>query len=132
MKIRCVSLIAEIRMTVFKWVNRGLFECHKIIFCGLLTFRLLQRGLLKEEYNPQQFQFLLRSPQRLDVENPLVEWLPNSAWNSVQKLIEIDVFSNFSQDLEKNAPLRSRRRSRMVMTTAEAREMMPMKKKKKK
>merc|ERR1719506_906615 len=77
MKIRCVSLIAEIRMTVFKWVNRGLFERHKIIFCGILTFRLLQRGLLKEEYNPQQFQFLLRSPQRTDVENPLIEWLPN-------------------------------------------------------
>merc|ERR1719421_1191397 len=106
MKIRSLSLIAEIRMTVFRWVNRGLFERHKIIFCGLLTFRLLQRGLLKEEYNAQQFQFLLRSPQRLDVENPLVEWLPNTAWNSVQKLIEIDVFSNFSQDLEKNAPNR--------------------------
>merc|ERR1719482_444348 len=74
MKIRTASLISEIRMTVFRWVNCGLFERHKIIFCGLLTFRLLQRGLLKEDYNAQQFQFLLRSPQRLDVENPLVEW----------------------------------------------------------
>merc|ERR1719353_1760617 len=106
MKIRTASLISEIRMVIFKWVNRGLFERHKIIFCGLLTFRLLQRGLLKEDYNAQQFQFLLRSPQRLDVENPLVEWLPNTAWNSVQKLIEIDVFSSFSDDLEKNAPNR--------------------------
>jgi dynein heavy chain len=106
MKIRTASLISEIRMVIFKWVNRGLFERHKIIFCGLLTFRLLQRGLLKEDYNSQQFQFLLRSPQRLDVENPLVEWLPNTAWNSVQKLIEIDVFSSFSDDLEKNAPNR--------------------------
>merc|ERR550537_790783 len=106
MAIRTASLIAEIRMVIFKWVNRGLFERHKIIFCGLITFRLLQRGLLKEEYNAQQFQFLLRSPQRLDVENPLIEWLPNTAWNSVQKLIEIDIFSNFSQDLEKNAPNR--------------------------
>merc|ERR1711937_1054929 len=106
MKIRSLSLISEIRMTVFRWVNRGLFERHKVIFCGLLTFRLLQRGLLKEEYNAQQFQFLLRSPQRTDVENPLIEWLPNPAWNSVQKLVDIDIFSNFSQDLEKNAPNR--------------------------
>merc|ERR1719305_950236 len=106
MKIRTASLISEIRMVIFKWVNRGLFERHKIIFCGLLTFRLLQRGFLKEDYNAQQFQFLLRSPQRLDVENPLIDWLPNTAWNSVQKLIEIDVFSSFSDDLEKNAPNR--------------------------
>merc|ERR1719160_973563 len=106
MKIRTASLISEIRMVIFKWVNRGLFERHKIIFCGILTFRLLQRGLLKEDYVGSQFQFLLRAPQRLDVENPLNEWLPNTAWNSVQKLIEIDMFSNFSQDLEKNAPNR--------------------------
>merc|ERR550537_1930005 len=106
MKIRTASLISEIRMTIFRWVNRGLFERHKIIFCGLLTFRLLQRGLLGEEYNAQQFQFLLRSPQRLDVENPLTDWLPNTAWNSVQKLIEIDIFSSFSSDMEKNAPNR--------------------------
>merc|ERR1719181_1248733 len=33
MKIRTASLIAEIRMVIFKWVNRGLFERHKIIFC---------------------------------------------------------------------------------------------------
>merc|ERR1719197_908476 len=105
-KVRTASLISETRMVIFKWVNRGLFERHKIIFCGLLTFRLLQRGLLKEDYNAQQFQFLLRSPQRLDVENPLIDWLPNTAWNSVQKLIEIDVFSSFSDDLEKNAPNR--------------------------
>merc|ERR1719197_2253332 len=105
-KVRTVTLIAEIRMTIFRWVNRGLFERHKIIFCGLLTFRLLQRGLLKEDYIANQFQFLLRSPERLDVENPLTDWLPNTAWNSVQKLIEIDIFSTFSQDMEKNAPNR--------------------------
>merc|ERR1719311_782057 len=106
MAIRGARLISEIRMTIFRWVNRGLFERHKIIFCGLLTFRLLQRGLLKEEYNAQQFQFLLRSPQRTDVENPLIEWLPNPAWNSVQKLIDLDGFGTFSDDLEKNAPNR--------------------------
>merc|ERR1719311_946654 len=106
MKIRTASLISEIRMVIFKWVNRGLFERHKIIFCGILTFRLLQRGLLKEDYVGSQFQFLLRAPQRLDVENPLIDWLPNTAWNSVQKLIDLDGFGTFSDDFEKNAPNR--------------------------
>jgi dynein heavy chain len=105
-KQRTELLISSIRIVIFRWVNRGLFERHKIIFCGLLTFRLLQRGLLKEEYNPQQFQFLLRSPQRVDVENPLTEWLPNPAWYCVQKLIDLDGFSQFAQNMEKDAPNR--------------------------
>merc|ERR1719171_1560681 len=103
---RSVNLIATIRMTIFKWVNRGLFERHKLIFCSMIAFRLLQRGLLTEEYNGQQFQFLLRGPVRTDVENPLTEWLPNTAWFAVQKLIEIDFFATFAGNLEKDAPNR--------------------------
>merc|ERR1719482_2362723 len=104
--VRSASLISPIRMVIFRWVNRGLFERHKLIFCAMLAFRLLQRGLLSEEYNGQQFQFLLRGPVRTDVENPLPEWLPNTAWFCVQKLIEIDFFSTFAGNLEKDAPNR--------------------------
>merc|ERR1719359_1438154 len=68
MKIRTATLISEIRMTIFRWVNRGLFERHKLIFCSMLTFALLKRGLLSEEYNGPQFQYLLRGPVRTDVE----------------------------------------------------------------
>merc|ERR1719482_1232362 len=106
MSVRCASLITSIRMTIFKWVNRGLFERHKLIFCSMLAFRLLQRGLLAEEYIGNQFQYLLRGPVRTDVENPLPEWLPNTAWFAVQKLIEIDFFSTFAGNLEKDAPNR--------------------------
>jgi len=37
---RSKRLIAMIRMTIFRWVNRGLFEEHKLMFCGMLTFKL--------------------------------------------------------------------------------------------
>lgn len=77
---RCGSLIFTIRLTIFRWVNRGLFERHKLIFCALLTFKLLQRGLLSETYNAGQYQFLLRGPIRTDVENPIADWLPNANW----------------------------------------------------
>merc|ERR1719281_399003 len=66
-KERTILLMACIRLTIFRWVNRGLFERHKLIFCGMLTFRLLQRNLLKEEYVANQYQFLLRGPTRSDV-----------------------------------------------------------------
>jgi len=50
-KEKVKNLVSVIRMTIFQWVARGLFERHKQIFLSLLTFRLMQKGLLEEEYN---------------------------------------------------------------------------------
>jgi len=33
-------------MTIYQWVSRGLFEKHKQIFLGQLTFRLMQKNIL--------------------------------------------------------------------------------------
>jgi len=49
---RVNALVGAIRMTIYQWVARGLFQRHKQIFLSLLTFRLMQKGLLEEEYNP--------------------------------------------------------------------------------
>jgi dynein heavy chain len=38
--------------------------------------------------------------------NPLKEWLPDLAWFSMQKLIEIEGFEQFAQNVEKEAPNR--------------------------
>merc|ERR1719387_1703832 len=106
MSERCAVLIRVIRMTIFKWVNRGLFESHKLIFCSLLSFRLFQLGQLPEEFNLAYFNFLMRGPIRDGVENPIVEWLPNQAWYAVQKLIDLEGFESFAQNMEKDAPNR--------------------------
>lgn len=47
-KERVVTLRESIRITVFTWVNRGLFEKHKLIFSSQLCFKLMQKGALKE------------------------------------------------------------------------------------
>merc|ERR1740121_2286614 len=60
-----------IRMTIFRWVNRGLFERHKIIFCSMLTFKLFGKGQLQEEFNFPFFNYLLRAPAVVGAENPL-------------------------------------------------------------
>merc|ERR1719387_1748288 len=106
MSERCAVLIRVIRMTIFKWVNRGLFESHKLIFCSMLAFRLFQLGQLPEEFNLAYFNFLMRGPIRSDVENPISEWLPNQAWFAVQKLIDLEGFESFAQNMEKDAPNR--------------------------
>eukprot|EP00746_Dinoflagellata_sp_MGD_P094656 gnl/MRDRNA2_/MRDRNA2_37720_c0_seq1.p1 gnl/MRDRNA2_/MRDRNA2_37720_c0~~gnl/MRDRNA2_/MRDRNA2_37720_c0_seq1.p1 ORF type:complete len:2173 (+),score=502.56 gnl/MRDRNA2_/MRDRNA2_37720_c0_seq1:470-6520(+) len=103
---RTKILEKNIRYVIFRWVNRGLFEKHKLILCCLLTFKVFALGQLQEDFNPTFFNFLMLGPTRSDVENPLIEWLPNTAWNSVQKLIELEGFESFAQNMEKDAPNR--------------------------
>lgn len=93
-KLKVGNLVSNIRMTIFKWVARGLFERHKQIFLSLLTFRLMQKGLLEEEYNAVQMNFLVNCPLDTSVPRPAVlkDWLPEVAWYSVQSLIKIEPF----------------------------------------
>lgn len=43
---RVIALRQSIRMTIYQWVSRGLFERHKQIFLCQLTFRLMQKQIL--------------------------------------------------------------------------------------
>jgi len=98
---RVGNLVASLRIVVYTWVARGLFERHKLIFLSMLTFGLMKRGTLGEDnlFDETQFQFLLRGPRRVGAENPLGAWLPTSAWDSVQALSEIEEFAKLSGDL---------------------------------
>eukprot|EP00435_Cladocopium_sp_Y103_P039485 s1336_g10.t1 len=103
---RTKRLIAVIRMTIFRWVNRGLFERHKLIFCSMLTFKLFQKGFLQEDFSPAYFNYLLRAPMSVGMENPLQDWLPTKNWGLVLKLNDLEGFENFAQNMEKDAPNR--------------------------
>jgi dynein heavy chain len=107
-KVKVQNLVSNIRMGVFRWVARGLFERHKQIFLSLLTFRLMQKGLLEEEYNAIQMNFLVNCPLDTSVPRPAVlkDWLPEVAWYSVQSLIKIEPFEQFATHLEKEMPRR--------------------------
>lgn len=45
---RVLNLRESLRMTIYTWVSRGLFERHKLIFLSQLTFNLMKRGILGE------------------------------------------------------------------------------------
>jgi len=101
---RVNSLRDSLRITIFTWVARGLFERHKLIFLAQLTFNLMKRGVIgSTEWNDSQFQFLTRAPSKVSEQNPLA-WLPNSAWASTAALGELDGFSKFTTDIVEAAP----------------------------
>jgi len=89
----------EVRMVVFTWVNRGLFERHKLIFSSQLCFKLMQKGALKTKFDAKLFDFLVRAPKLMGVEKT-IEWLPPAVWGSLQELIKLDGFSKFCSDME--------------------------------
>ena len=103
---RVLALRQMIRITIYQWVSRGLFEQHKQIFLCQMTFRLMQKEIIKIDYTQQQMNFLINCPMNTAIPNPLKRWLPDAYWYSIQKLIEIDIFENFATNLVKDAPKR--------------------------
>lgn len=103
---RVNELVLNIRFTIYQWISRGLFEKHKIIFLTMLSFRMLQKGIIKTDWNQKMMNYLLNAVPKTDVENPLKDWLPNSAWFSVQRLAEIEEFSKLPDAIEKELPAR--------------------------
>jgi dynein heavy chain len=62
------------------WIQ-GLFERHKLIVATQLCMAVLRsRGELQR----QKFEFLLRGPKQMGVDNPLTDWVNESVWGSVQ------------------------------------------------
>jgi dynein heavy chain len=52
--------------------------------------------------------FLLNCPGSTAIMNPMKDWLPDLAWASMNKLIELEGFEQFTQHVEKEAPGRFR------------------------
>ena len=98
---RVVSLRESIRITVFTWVNRGLFERHKLIFSSQLCFKLMLKGALQEQFDAVNYDVLIRGPKKLGVEKTIqLDWLPLPAWASIQKLIELNGFDKLASDMQ--------------------------------
>lgn len=96
---RVLDLRFNIRMTIYRWVQRGLFVRHKQIFLTQLIFRLMQLNIIEnQEYDTQKMNFLIFCPQKKDVPLPvtLKKWMPETVWFSIQKLIEIELFEAFA------------------------------------
>jgi len=104
---RVSGLRDTLRFTIFQFVSRGLFERHKELFLAQLTFNLMQRGQLacSGDWSDEAFDFLLQPPfERMSGENPLSEWLPDSAWNAITALARLSDFENLPNDMIEASP----------------------------
>jgi dynein heavy chain len=102
---RVLNLRDSLRITIFTWVARGLFVAHKLIFLGQLMFNLMKRGVLGDDakVDELEFNFLMRGPRKMGEDNPIA-WLPDSAWQTAQALMELPDFTSFCADLVEGSP----------------------------
>lgn len=65
----------------------------------------MTKKIIKVEYDLAQMNFMLQCVPKIS-DNPLKEWLPNTAWNSVMRLADIDEFRKLPESMEKELPAR--------------------------
>lgn len=105
---RVEDLVLNIRYVIYQWISRGLFERHKIIFLTMMTFRLMQKKVIKTDWSEPLMNFLINAVPKVDGPNNLAEWLPSSAWYSVVALGEFEEFRKLPESIEKELPARFR------------------------
>ncbi|RYH32012.1 hypothetical protein EON65_01475, partial [archaeon] len=102
---RVSNLQLTLRSTIFKFVNRGLFAKHKLIFLTQITFALIQMNMIGEEcgFSLEGLRFLLFGPKSGD-EKSAVSWITDSSWNGLKNLATLEGFERLPSDIEDNAP----------------------------
>jgi dynein heavy chain len=102
---RVQSLQTVLRHTIFKFVNRGLFAKHKLIFLTQMTFVLIQQNMIGEDcgFSLEGLRFLLFGLKGGDEKSP-VSWINDGVWNGLKNLSLIEGFEKLPDDIEENAP----------------------------
>jgi dynein heavy chain len=116
-KLERVSYLQSLlRMTIFKFVNRGLFAKDKLIFLVQLTLSLIQHHLLTEDcgYSSEVLRFILLGPSASAAnsktavnlggdEKSTISWMSDAIYNNLRLLTNLDGFDKFLSDIEENS-----------------------------
>jgi len=103
---RVLSLQLTLRWTIFKWVVRGLFEKHRLIFLTQLTLCLMQNSIISEDvtgFSQESLKFLLFSI-KLGDEKTQVSWINDLTWSGLRSLSMIEGFEKLPSDIEESSP----------------------------
>ncbi|CAM9358663.1 unnamed protein product [Ascophyllum nodosum] len=114
-KQRVANLRRSLRLTVYTWVTRGLFEKHRLIFLTQVTFGLLEFGVCGQDtgFSAEALTFLLRERHRENFDRgwgvandypPPVDWLSAAAWEMVLKLSSLQGFAKLANAVAESEP----------------------------
>ncbi|KAF0977183.1 hypothetical protein FDP41_003836 [Naegleria fowleri] len=94
--VRIEKLIDSITFACYEYVERGLFERHKLIFITNLCF-----AINHDKFRPDHLEFLIKcSPDpNTPKENPFTDWLSDFSWKAIYKLNQLEGFEKLSDDI---------------------------------
>ena len=100
---RVANIIDTMTYEVYRYINRGLYEPHKIVFVFILTFKILvTTGMLSQ----QEFGLYLRAGAALNIASVKAKpfaWLPNDVWLNVVQLCEsVPFFASLPEEMGRN------------------------------
>ena len=104
---RVENLRTNLRITIYTWVSRGLFQRDIEIFLTAIVFQLLRRRVIGEDagFSSEHLNWLLRGGSGALPEEPnSIEWLPDINWASCCSLGSCSGFRNLVTDLQESAP----------------------------
>ena len=104
---RVENLRTNLRITIYTWVSRGLFQRDIEIFLTAIVFQLLRRRVIGEDagFSSEHLNWLLRGGNGALPEEPnSIEWLPDINWASCCSLGSCSGFETFVNDLQESAP----------------------------
>ena len=104
---RVENLRTNLRITIYTWVSRGLFQRDIEIFLTAIVFQLLRRRVIGEDagFSSEHLNWLLRGGNGALPEEPnSIEWLPDINWASCCSLGSCSGFETFVTDLQESAP----------------------------
>ena len=118
---RCAVINSHHTLATYRYVCKGLFERHKLLYSLLLTTRIMMNDgkIPKPEIDFVYFGGVVldRKGQR---KNPAPEWLNEVTWDNATELDKLEAFSGFASSIENN------KKDWQVWFMAEQPEEMPM------
>ena len=104
---RVENLRGNLRIVVYTWITRGLFQRDIEILLAALVFQLVSRKVIGTEsgYSAEAMDWLMRGGVDVepDDENS-IEWLPDNTWAACSSLSRMNGFETFTSDLVESAP----------------------------
>lgn len=106
---RVSNLQFTLRWVIFKWVVRGLFEKHRLIFLTQLALNLMQTQSLEigtdTGFSNEGLRFMLLGSRGGESTSSPVPWIPDIVWAGIKNLSALEGFEKLPKDIEEN-PLR--------------------------
>eukprot|EP00743_Colponemidia_sp_Colp-15_P005816 GILK01006251.1.p1 GENE.GILK01006251.1~~GILK01006251.1.p1 ORF type:complete len:1675 (+),score=351.95 GILK01006251.1:567-5027(+) len=99
---RIANIIEYSTFYIFQYVQRGLFESHKMVFGLLMALKI---DMQAHRISANEFNVFIKGGAALDIstarKNPS-PWIPNDSWLNIVALTEITTFRSLPDQIERN------------------------------